>query len=77
MMPALLQGVYVPLITPFAADGAVALDALDALAHEYLERVPPAWSCWRPPASRRRSMPPSSTRSSTCVRGSARSVAPS
>ena len=36
-MTRLLRGVYVPLITPFAADGSVALDALDALAHEYLE----------------------------------------
>ncbi|MFM8304492.1 MAG: 4-hydroxy-tetrahydrodipicolinate synthase [Actinomycetota bacterium] len=32
-----LGGVYVPLITPFAADGSVALDALEALAHEYLD----------------------------------------
>jgi 4-hydroxy-tetrahydrodipicolinate synthase len=33
----LLEGVYVPLITPFAADGAVALDAVARLCHEYLE----------------------------------------
>jgi 4-hydroxy-tetrahydrodipicolinate synthase len=33
----LLEGVYVPLITPFAADGSVALDAVDRLCHEYLE----------------------------------------
>jgi 4-hydroxy-tetrahydrodipicolinate synthase len=33
----LLQGVYVPLITPFAADGSVALDAIDRLCHEYLD----------------------------------------
>lgn len=32
-----LRGVHVPLITPFAADGAVALDALERLAHEYLD----------------------------------------
>lgn len=32
-----LRGVYVPLITPFAADGSVAHDALEALAHEYLD----------------------------------------
>jgi 4-hydroxy-tetrahydrodipicolinate synthase len=32
-----LRGVYVPLITPFAPDGTVALDALDALAHTYLD----------------------------------------
>ncbi|GMU77427.1 MAG: 4-hydroxy-tetrahydrodipicolinate synthase [Acidimicrobiia bacterium] len=32
-----LRGVYVPLITPFAADGSVALDALERLAHEYLD----------------------------------------
>ncbi|HUV11894.1 MAG TPA: dihydrodipicolinate synthase family protein, partial [Acidimicrobiia bacterium] len=31
-----LRGVYVPLVTPFAADGRVALDAVDRLAHEYL-----------------------------------------
>jgi 4-hydroxy-tetrahydrodipicolinate synthase len=31
-----LRGVYVPLITPFAADGTVALDALERLAHECL-----------------------------------------
>jgi 4-hydroxy-tetrahydrodipicolinate synthase len=36
-MTRLLRGVYVPLITPFAADGAVALDALEALGHEYLD----------------------------------------
>jgi 4-hydroxy-tetrahydrodipicolinate synthase len=29
--------VYVPLITPFAADGSVALDAVERLCHEYLE----------------------------------------
>jgi 4-hydroxy-tetrahydrodipicolinate synthase len=33
----LLQGVYVPLITPFAADGAVALDAIEGLCNEYLD----------------------------------------
>lgn len=32
-----LRGVYVPLITPFAADGSVAYDAIEALAHEYLD----------------------------------------
>jgi 4-hydroxy-tetrahydrodipicolinate synthase len=32
----LLRGVYLPLITPFAADGSVALDALEGLADEYL-----------------------------------------
>ena len=32
-----LRGVFVPLITPFAADGSVALDALERLAHEYLD----------------------------------------
>jgi 4-hydroxy-tetrahydrodipicolinate synthase len=32
-----LRGVYVPLITPFAADGTVALDAIERLAHEYLD----------------------------------------
>jgi 4-hydroxy-tetrahydrodipicolinate synthase len=33
----LLEGVYVPLITPFAADGSVALDAIERLCHEYLD----------------------------------------
>lgn len=33
----LLEGVYVPLITPFAVDGSVALDAVERLCHEYLE----------------------------------------
>ncbi|MFK3979922.1 dihydrodipicolinate synthase family protein [Micromonospora sp. NPDC050397] len=32
-----LDGVYVPLITPFDATGAVALDALEAVAYEVLE----------------------------------------
>ncbi|MGH9026621.1 MAG: 4-hydroxy-tetrahydrodipicolinate synthase [Acidimicrobiia bacterium] len=32
-----LRGVYIPLITPFAADGSVALDAVERLANEYLE----------------------------------------
>ncbi|MCZ7530319.1 MAG: 4-hydroxy-tetrahydrodipicolinate synthase [Acidimicrobiia bacterium] len=31
-----LRGVYVPLITPFAADGSVALDAIEHLCGEYL-----------------------------------------
>jgi 4-hydroxy-tetrahydrodipicolinate synthase len=31
-----LQGVYVPLVTPFAADGTVALDAVESLSREYL-----------------------------------------
>jgi 4-hydroxy-tetrahydrodipicolinate synthase len=33
----LLRGVYIPLITPFAADGAVAVDAIERLCHEYLD----------------------------------------
>jgi 4-hydroxy-tetrahydrodipicolinate synthase len=32
-----LRGVYIPLITPFAADGSVALDALTRLSNEYLD----------------------------------------
>ncbi len=32
-----LRGVYVPLITPFAADGSVATDAIERLANEYLD----------------------------------------
>jgi 4-hydroxy-tetrahydrodipicolinate synthase len=37
MTDRLLQGVYVPLITPFAADGSVAIDAIESLCHEYLQ----------------------------------------
>lgn len=37
MSTPMLRGVYVPLITPFAADGSVALDAIERLAHEYLD----------------------------------------
>jgi 4-hydroxy-tetrahydrodipicolinate synthase len=33
----LLEGVYVPLITPFASDGTVALDAVERLANELLD----------------------------------------
>jgi len=33
----LLQGVYVPLVTPFAADGSVAIEAVERLTHEYLD----------------------------------------
>lgn len=32
-----LRGLYVPVITPFAADGSVAIDALQRLCHEYLD----------------------------------------
>jgi 4-hydroxy-tetrahydrodipicolinate synthase len=32
-----LRGVYIPLVTPFAADGSVALDAVTLLCHEYLD----------------------------------------
>jgi 4-hydroxy-tetrahydrodipicolinate synthase len=32
-----LRGVFVPLITPFAADGSVAADAITRLCHEYLD----------------------------------------
>ena len=32
-----LRGVYIPLITPFAADGSVAVDAITSLCHEYLD----------------------------------------
>lgn len=34
---AALRGVYIPLITPFASDGSVALDALEQLARRYLD----------------------------------------
>ena len=64
-----LRGVYVPLITPFAADGSVALDAIDAA----LSRVPrrgrrPASSRSARPASRARSTPTRSAPSSTRAR---------
>jgi 4-hydroxy-tetrahydrodipicolinate synthase len=32
-----LRGVYIPLVTPFTADGSVALDAVTLLCHEYLD----------------------------------------
>ncbi|HKH25927.1 MAG TPA: 4-hydroxy-tetrahydrodipicolinate synthase [Acidimicrobiia bacterium] len=32
-----LRGVYIPIITPFAEDGSVAIDALQRLCHEYLD----------------------------------------
>jgi 4-hydroxy-tetrahydrodipicolinate synthase len=32
-----LRGLYLPLITPYAADGSVALDALEGLANTYLD----------------------------------------
>jgi 4-hydroxy-tetrahydrodipicolinate synthase len=35
--PVSFRGVYIPLITPFAADGSVALDALEGLANGYLD----------------------------------------
>jgi 4-hydroxy-tetrahydrodipicolinate synthase len=33
----LLQGVYIPLITPFASDGTVALAAIEQLCYQYLD----------------------------------------
>ena len=35
--PVTLRGVYIPLITPFASDGSVALDAIERLANDYLD----------------------------------------
>jgi 4-hydroxy-tetrahydrodipicolinate synthase len=32
-----LRGVYIPLVTPFAADGTVAVDAVERLCREYLD----------------------------------------
>ena len=32
-----LRGVYIPIITPFAEDGSVAIDALERLCREYLD----------------------------------------
>jgi 4-hydroxy-tetrahydrodipicolinate synthase len=32
-----LRGVYIPIITPFAPDGSVAIDAVERLCHEYLD----------------------------------------
>ena len=63
-----LRGVYVPLITPFAADGSVALDAIERLANEYLDagaaghRARSARPASRPPSTPTRSAP-----SSTCA----------
>jgi 4-hydroxy-tetrahydrodipicolinate synthase len=36
-MDHVLKGLYVPLVTPFTADGQIALEALEALAHAVLE----------------------------------------
>jgi 4-hydroxy-tetrahydrodipicolinate synthase len=36
-MSRLLEGVYVALVTPFAADGTVALDAVERLSHEMFD----------------------------------------
>ncbi|PWI45804.1 dihydrodipicolinate synthase family protein [Streptomyces sp. ICBB 8177] len=36
-VPRVTGGIHVPLVTPYAADGGVALDALEALAHEVLD----------------------------------------
>ena len=36
-MSRLLEGVYVALVTPFAADGSVAIDAVERLAHEMFD----------------------------------------
>jgi 4-hydroxy-tetrahydrodipicolinate synthase len=32
-----LRGLYIPIITPFAEDGSVAISALERLSHEYLD----------------------------------------
>jgi 4-hydroxy-tetrahydrodipicolinate synthase len=37
MAEPLLRGVYLPIITPFASDGSVALDALEGLANDFLD----------------------------------------
>ncbi len=37
------SGVFVPLVTPFAEDGSVALDALEALATEVLRDGARGW----------------------------------
>jgi len=37
MPTSMLRGVYLPLVTPYAADGSVALDAVESLAHGYLD----------------------------------------
>jgi 4-hydroxy-tetrahydrodipicolinate synthase len=34
---ATLRGVYVPVVTPFAENGSVAIDALERLCHEYVD----------------------------------------
>ena len=35
--PLALRGVYIPIVTPFGADGRIALDALERIAREYLD----------------------------------------
>ena len=35
--PLALRGLYIPIVTPFGADGRVALDALERIAREYLD----------------------------------------
>ena len=37
MAEPLLRGVYLPIVTPFASNGSVALDALESLANDFLD----------------------------------------
>ena len=71
-----LQGLYVPLITPFTDDGELAPDALEKLAHDVIDAAPRASSRSGPPGSPPRSPPPSGTPCSTSSPGSAVSAAP-
>ena len=56
-----LRGVYIPIITPFADDGSVAIDAVERCATSTSTPVRRASSRSARPASRPRSMPTRST----------------
>ena len=70
-----LRGVYVPLVTPFATDGSVAIDALEGLSHHYLDAgvagLVPLGTTGEAPAARRRRR---SARSSTSWRAVCRAT---
>ena len=62
-----LSGIFVPLVTPFTADGDVDAGALRGLAERYWPEARRAWWRWARPASRRRCRRRSARRSSTCA----------
>ncbi|MFI7357125.1 dihydrodipicolinate synthase family protein [Streptomyces avidinii] len=71
--PRPLQGIHVPLVTPFTRSGEVAAEALEALAHEVLDAgatgIVALGTTAEAPASTRRS----ATSSPPCAPGSAAS----